>query len=220
VFQEYKSFQEEQGYRIMVELVRRIRASARRRGRSLAIGANLAGMGDGAVYGASVLGLPIWDRVFDFIIFEEGIASETDFGKFRQNSFAPHYRLGRAIVPGLVAALPGAGFADLVFGRKNSTYLAILYSEAFAFEGNWAIAHWWHYGWPSDALAPASLAELTQFVKRYRSLYEGPRRAADIAVVYASQAILARPEKHYSFMWLCKALGNAQSSIRCGVRRE
>jgi hypothetical protein len=210
LFDDYKRFQEDEAIRIMSGIIHRIREYASERDRTLAIGANLGGMGNRLWW--SPMTSAGWGTHLDFIVFEMDISppGSTAFTlTFPEGSFAPTYRLGKALTPGIVAAFPSVAFAPALHELgENATYLSIMYSEAFAFEGNWALG-WWNEesGWPRDELAPPSLASVTRFVARWHRLYEGSRPANPVAVLYADQGVLANPQRHQSFFGLCQALG-------------
>jgi hypothetical protein len=210
LYDDYKRFQEDEGIRIMSGIIRQVREYAAERGRTLAIGANLGGMGNRMWW--SPMMSAAWATQLDFIVFENDVSppGSTAFSvTFPEGSFAPTYRLGKAITPGLVAAFPSVAFAPALHDLgRNATYLSVMYAEAFAFEGNWALG-WWNEesGWPRDELAPASLASLTRFVAHWHRLYEGPREANPVAVLYANEGVLANPQRHQSYFGLCQALG-------------
>jgi hypothetical protein len=211
LFDDYTRFQQDEAIRIMSGIIQQVRDYASERGQTLAIGANLGGMG--AYVGWSPMTSAAWATRLDFVVFENDVSPPGDPDSFvvslPEGSFAPAYRLGKALTPGLVAAFPSVAFAPVLHELgEHATYISIMFAEAFAFEGNWAFG-WWNeqMDWPRDDLSPASLADLTRFVTRWHRLYEGPRPANPVAVLYANQGVLANPSRHESFFGLCQGLG-------------
>ena len=206
----YRRFREDRAIAIMRSIIERTRDYAVARGHPLAIGANLAGMGDRTWW--SPLMSVGWARTLDFVVSEQDVEVPGGSGfelSFPRGSFAPTYRLGRALTPGLVAAFPSVAFAPALHDLdRTGTYLAIMYAEAFASEGNWALG-WWNeeMDWPRGELAPATLVPLTRFVRRWHRLYEGPRRANEVALLYSNQSVLAESQRHRSYVGLAQALG-------------
>jgi hypothetical protein len=198
-FADYRAFHEELAFRRMTEVIARVRAHATARGRDLAIGANLAGLGALAAW--SPLTVPIWTGSLDFLVFEH---DPPDL----QASFAPYYQLGRATVPGMVAAMPGLELAARLHAQgEHDDYLRIAYAEAFAFEGNWGLSYWTEeLGWEPDALLPAALEPYTRFVREHRALYEGPRSPQQVVVIYPAGEVLADPSVHGDFVAICDQL--------------
>lgn len=211
LFAHYRSFHEDRAIEIMSGIVDQVRAYAAERGGSMAVGANLAGMGDRTWW--SPLMSVGWGRLLDFIVYEHDVevpGSSVFELSFPRGSFAPTYRLGNSLTPGLVAAFPSVAFAPALHElERNGTYLAIMYAEAFAFEGNWALG-WWNeeMHWPRGELAPDSLVPLTRYVRRWHRIYEGPRRANDVAILYSNQAVLEESQRHRSYVGLAQALGS------------
>lgn len=219
VFDAYLDFHRRYALDAMGNIVHEVKDYAASKGRSFSVGANVAGMGNQTDW--SPLAAPIWGQVLDYVLFEQELrklptcdpeiepsceAPEILFG--REGSFAPYYRLGRAIFPGFVAALPGLSSAETIYTDQKSNYLAIRFAEAFAFEGNWGLGYWGSdHDWTADALAPAELSSYTAFVRSLRPLYEGPRAPGELAVVYSEHSVISDPGKHDSFLGLCHALG-------------
>jgi hypothetical protein len=206
LFRHYRRFYEDEAFRIMAGIIDQVRDYASDRGRALAIGANVTGMGS-ATFWSSTLSVA-WGPLVDFIAFEnEPDVIEGPLTSLPEGSFGPAYRLGNALVPGFVVAFPSVSYAPALVGTDYETYLSVMFAEAFATEGNWGIG-WWatQMGWPRDELAPESLADLTRFVKEHDRLYEGPRTAARIAVLYTMQGVLADPDRHDSYFGLAQAL--------------
>jgi hypothetical protein len=123
-------------------------------------------------------------------------------------SFAPLYKLGRALVPGFVSAFPGGALAEYWQSLpRTQTLIELMFSEAFAAEGNWSISYWnEEKGWPTDFLAPAGLAQYTRFVAENRGFYTGPRDRNPVAIVYTNQGVLADPDRNESYVGLAQAL--------------
>lgn len=198
-FISYRAFQEEHAFAVMSRVIQQVREEAERRRIDLAVGANLAGLG--ALTDWSPLTAPIWTGSLDFIVFEFDPPDLT-------TTLAPYYRLGRATVPGMVAAMPGLSLAQTLNDKGDyDGYLAMSYAEAFAFEGNWALSYWTEeMGWAADALLPAELEAYTRFVREHHELFEGPRARHPVAVIYPNDEVLADSTTHGRFIELCEEL--------------
>ncbi|HEY3234246.1 MAG TPA: hypothetical protein VGJ84_05995, partial [Polyangiaceae bacterium] len=210
VFKAYKAFQEDSGFAIMTDLVAQMRAMIRDSGKAVAIGANLVGLG--AQTGWSPMAAPFWTKDLDFLVCEHGVNAFPDgwdtFLLPPAGSFAPLYKLGRALVPGFVSAFPGGALAEYWQSLpRTQTLIELMFSEAFAAEGNWSISYWnEEKGWPTDFLAPAGLAQYTRFVAENRGFYTGPRDRNPVAIVYTNQGVLADPDRNESYVGLAQAL--------------
>ena len=198
LFASYRAFAEEDAFAAMSSVIARIRSHAADEGKSIAIGANLAGLG--ALTEWSPLTAPIWQDSMDFVVFEHDPPT-------LQAAIAPYYQLGRATLNGMVAAMPGLTLSDTLNDMGGAGWLHMAYAEAFAFEGNWAVSYWAEeMGWEADALLPEDLRPSMEFVAAHRDLFEGSRAPQSVALVYPNALILADPAVHEAWVETAEAL--------------
>lgn len=133
-------------------------------------------------------------------------AKSSEF-KASQDKFLNDYKLGSAIVPGIVASFPKLELVSKLRKIKHENYLALMYSEAIASGGNWAVGYWSdEYGWPEDTLNPDSLIPYSKFYTKNSEIYERPFKKNKIAVVYNNQSVIDNPKDYYSYVGLVQIL--------------
>mgnify|MGYP007046915156 CR=1 FL=1 len=199
LYARYRAFQEEHAFAAMSAVVARIRADATAEGSSIAVGANLAGLG--ALTDWSPLTAPIWQDSMDFIVFEHDPPT-------LQAAFAPYYQLGKATLPGMVAAMPGLTLSDtLNAGGGHAGWLQMAYAEALAYEGNWAVSYWTEeMGWATNALLPEGLRASMRFVTDHKDLFDGARPPQAVGLRYPNAEVLADPSVHAAWVATAEAL--------------
>lgn len=210
LFAEYKDFQERDAMAHMAEFLRYVREYAARRGSKLRVGAN---MGLGWRAGWSRLATPILATRLDLLVteLEATAAGEDEDYRFPPAArFSPYYRLGRALVTEPLVGVPSVGWSAWLArraraaGKTYDSLNSVLFSEAVANGGNWAVGWWDPPLRHSESFL--SLAPYTRFVKAHRDWYETPKHPASVAVIYANRAVLAAPESHFAYVRLATRL--------------
>lgn len=214
----YAAFESEQQARAFHEadeLLSSIRSLARDAGQSVAITANTAGMG-AFVGNHGPLWSAMWGELSDVIMLEAiYVVSQSQFEDphahklLPRGTFAPLYRLGRAIGPRApIWIAPQINVPRQLAGQRRHRYYEMMFLEAYANLGRWGY-NWWpgvDEAARREATAPEALKAWTAFMRDHPGYYAGLTTSNDVAVIYSNAAVLAAPNSHYQYLALAQAL--------------
>lgn len=218
LYERYRRFHEEEAFRVMLAFIRELRAYANEHNPTFAISANVAYLGNsvptfGALWGCE------WGPHLDFVMMENHyrIESGAPHLVLPRGTFAPWYRLGSSFKGSPTWICPSITVPKQMEGRRRTTYYELMFLEAYANRGRWG-----YYWWPGvdvrtrlAATAPEILKDHIRFIESYRELYEDAVPNNELAIVYADDAIAARPQTHDKYVTLAQAL--AEGSVQFDV---
>jgi hypothetical protein len=209
LYERYRRFHEEEAFRVMTGFIRGLRAYAAEHNPGFAISANVAYLGNsvptlGALWGCS------WGRHLDFVMMENHYRVEhgSPHLVLPRGTFAPWYRLGSSFKGSPTWICPSITVPKQMEGQSRATYYELMFLEAYANRGRWG-----YYWWPGvdvetrlAATAPEVLKDHIRFIGEHRELYEDAVANNELAILYADDAIAARPETHDKYVALAQAL--------------
>jgi hypothetical protein len=218
LYERYRRFHEEEAFRVMTAFIRELRAYADEHNPGFAISANVAYLGNsvstfGALWGCS------WGRHLDFVMMENHYRVERGSPHLvlPRGTFAPWYRLGSSLKGTPTWICPSITVPKQMEGQPRTTYYELMFLEAYANRGRWG-----YYWWPGvdvqtrlAATAPETLKDHIRFIRDHRELYEDAVPNNELAILYADDAIAARPETHDTYVALAQAL--AERSVQFDV---
>jgi hypothetical protein len=218
LYERYRHFHEDEAFRVMTAFIRELRAYADERNPGFAISANMAYLGTsvptfGALWGCS------WGRHLDFVMLENHYRVEhgSPHLVLPRGTFAPWYRLGSSFKGSPTWMCPSITVPRQMEGQPRTTYHELMFLEAYANRGRWG-----YYWWPGvdvqtrlAATAPDVLKDHIRFIRDHRELYEDAVPNNELAILYADDAIAARPESHDNYVALAQAL--AERSVQFDV---
>jgi hypothetical protein len=209
LYERYRRFHEEEAFRVMTAFIRELRAYADEHNPGFAISANVAYLGNsvptfGALWGC------LWGPHLDFAMMENHyrVGSGASHLVLPRGTFAPWYQLGSSFKGSPTWICPSITVPKQMEGQPRTTYYELMFLEAYANRGRWG-----YYWWPGvdvqtrlDATAPEALKDRIRFIRDHRELYEDAVPNNELAIVYADDAITARPETHDKYVALAQAL--------------
>jgi len=212
LYARYRSFQEEEAFRVMVDFIAELRAYADAANPVFAISANVAYLGDlvrtyGALWGC------LWGPHIDFILMENHYRIEAGSPHLvlPRGSFAAWYRLGTAVTGAPIWICPSITVPRQMKDERRTTYYVLMFLEAYANAGRWG-----YFWWPGvdhrtrlAATAPQELKDHIRFIRDHRELYEGAVTDNDVALVYADGPISAQTGAHQRYLALAQALAGS-----------
>jgi hypothetical protein len=218
MYERYRHFHEEEAFRVMTAFIRELRAYADERNPGFAISANVAYLGNsvptfGALWGC------LWGPHLDFAMMENHYRVEAGSPHLvlPRGTFAPWYRLGSVFKGSPTWICPSITVPKQMEGQPRTAYYELMFLEAYANGGRWG-----YYWWPGvdvetrlAATAPEALKDRIRFIREHRELYEDAVPNNELAILYADDAIAARPETHDKYVALAQAL--AEGSIQFDV---
>jgi hypothetical protein len=218
LYERYRRFHEDEAFRVMTAFIRELRAYADERNPGFAISANVAYLGNsvptfGALWGCS------WGTHLDFVMMENHYRVERGSPHLvlPRGTFAPWYRLGSSLKGAPTWICPSITVPKQMEGQPRTTYYELMFLEAYAHRGRWG-----YYWWPGvdvqtrlAATAPETLKDHIRFIRDHRELYEDAVPNNELAILYADDAIAARPETHDTYVALAQAL--AERSMQFDV---
>jgi hypothetical protein len=209
MYDQYHRLHEEEAFRVMMGFIRGLRTYADERNPGFAISANVAYLGNavptfGALWGC------LWGPHLDFAMMENHYRVERGSPHLvlPRGTFAPWYRLGSSFKGSPTWICPSITVPKQMEGQPRTTYYELMFLEAYANRGRWG-----YYWWPGvdverrlAATAPEVLKDHISFIRDHRELYEDAVPNNELAIVYADDAIAARPETHDTYVALAQAL--------------
>ncbi|NLF95785.1 MAG: hypothetical protein GX569_03540 [Candidatus Riflebacteria bacterium] len=203
VLDDYREFQAWNHFVKGVEYISAIRNYARKQGKDVKLSANTipGAAGDGE----SCARTQVWNKYLDFMAFENQYNTPTR-GEYiypPQGKCGAYYRLGRSLTQGFVATVPGFGSNECFKGHDLSNFTALMFCEAFAYEGNWILGRFFEE--EHDEIVE-EMSIYTNFMLKNARYFEGQRKKNSVGVLYCDQGMLEDGDRHYSYLGLCQAL--------------
>ena len=203
VLDDYREFQAWNHFMKGVAFISAIRDYARKKGRDVKISANTipGAAGDGE----SCARTQVWNKYLDFMAFENqyNTPAQGEYIYPPQGKYGAYYRLGRSLTQGFVATVPGFGSNECFKGHDLSNFTALMFCEAFAYEGNWILGRFFED--EHDEIVE-EMSIYTRFILKNAKYFEGQRKKNAVGVLYCDQGMLADGDRHYSYLGLCQAL--------------
>ncbi len=203
VLEDYREFHARNHFIKGVAYIDAIRNYARKQRKEVKLSANTipgaAGDGD------SCARTQVWNKYLDFMAFENQYNTPTR-GEYiypPQGKYGAYYRLGRSLTKGFVATVPGFGSNECFRGHDLSNFTALMFCEAFAYEGNWILGRFFED--EHDEIVE-EMSIYTRFMLKNAKYFEGQRKRHAVGVLYCDQGMLEDGDRHYSYLGLCQAL--------------
>ncbi|MDD5090835.1 MAG: hypothetical protein PHQ23_07935, partial [Candidatus Wallbacteria bacterium] len=198
VRREYCRFHEDYIFREVRALINETRAYADQKNKPIKIWINHAGMG--GKFRLGPLFSNCWSGIADRMISEIAYAfpDRPDAALFPPiASLAPFHKLGLAYGTRPVVLMPDPTWGEIAScGDRGRTLSRVLFSEAFACRGFWAIGS---RGKSASGILP-DLEPYARFVRENRWLYETELDQNNLAVLFSNQALLDEPGAFHSFL--------------------
>jgi hypothetical protein len=218
LFAAYEVEQQSRAFHEANELLSRLRTIARAAGRDVAITANVAGLG-AFVGNHGPLWSAMWGELLDVVMLEAiYVVSQSQFEDphahrlLPRGTFAPLYRLGRALGPGApIWIAPQINVPRQLAGQRRQRYYELMFLEAYANLGRWGY-NWWpgvDEATRREATAPDAIKTWSEFIRDHREYFVGLRTDNDVAVIYSNAAVLTAPGTHQQYLALAQALYEA-----------